>query len=88
MIPGRNVSDVLEIVFRNYDRRIRPFYGGPYNISIFKITCFVLFCFVLFPKREKYHNLACGLTMTFIAFCSANTSFRFGNVDFVIWRDK
>ncbi|XP_074614030.1 gamma-aminobutyric acid receptor subunit beta-like [Acropora palmata] len=27
VIPGRNVSDVLEIVFRNYDRRIRPFYG-------------------------------------------------------------
>lgn len=27
VIPGRNVSDVLEIVFRNYDKRIRPFYG-------------------------------------------------------------
>ena len=28
VIPGRNVSDVLEIVFKNYDKRIRPFYGG------------------------------------------------------------
>ncbi|XP_068711324.1 gamma-aminobutyric acid receptor subunit beta-3-like isoform X2 [Montipora foliosa] len=27
VIPGRNVSDLLEIVFRNYDKRIRPFYG-------------------------------------------------------------
>lgn len=28
VIPGRNVSDILEIVFKNYDKRIRPFYGG------------------------------------------------------------
>lgn len=27
VIPGRNVSDILEIVFKNYDKRIRPFYG-------------------------------------------------------------
>ena len=30
VIPGRNVSDILEIVFKNYDKRIRPFYGGKY----------------------------------------------------------
>ena len=33
MIPGRNVSEVLEIVFKNYDKRIRPFYGGKYGIG-------------------------------------------------------
>ncbi|XP_078359562.1 gamma-aminobutyric acid receptor subunit beta-3-like [Oculina patagonica] len=27
VIPGRNVSEILEIVFKNYDKRIRPFYG-------------------------------------------------------------
>lgn len=31
VIPGRDVSDILEIVFRNYDKRIRPFYGGKYS---------------------------------------------------------
>ena len=31
VIPGRNVSDILEIVFKNYDKRIRPFYGGNYD---------------------------------------------------------
>ena len=32
VIPGRNVSDVLEIVFKKYDKRIRPFYGGKFVI--------------------------------------------------------
>ena len=32
VIPGRNVSDILEIVFKNYDKRIRPFYGGKYAL--------------------------------------------------------
>ena len=36
VIPGRNVSDILEIVFKNYDKRIRPFYGGKYNVSLRK----------------------------------------------------
>ena len=41
MIPGRNVSDVLEIVFKNYDKRIRPFYGGkkkPINQLFIKVV--------------------------------------------------
>ena len=33
VIPGRNVSDILEIVFKNYDKRIRPFYGGKYSLK-------------------------------------------------------
>lgn len=61
MIPGRNVSDILEIVFKNYDKRIRPFYGGKYAFKIKMLLCRVhLFNAWLAPQASRIIRFLCS----------------------------